>query len=59
MMRGILLYLTDPDDEEAKFLRSNFVFKMIKMLNPDGLINKNCRCSMAGSDLKRRWKNRL
>ena len=56
MMRGVLNFLTDPDDEEAKLLRENFVFKVIPMLNPDGVINGNYRCSLAGCDLNRRWK---
>jgi len=56
MMRGILYFLTDPDNEEANLLRKNFVFKIIPMLNPDGVINGNYRCSLAGCDLNRRWK---
>ena len=56
MMRGVLFFLTDPKDPEAKKLRDNFVFKIIPMLNPDGVINGNYRCSLAGCDLNRRWK---
>jgi len=56
MMRGALLFLTDPKNLEAKMLRENFVFKVIPMLNPDGVINGNYRCSLAGCDLNRRWK---
>ena len=56
MMRGVLTFLTDPDNYEAKMLRENFVFKVIPMLNPDGVINGNYRCSLAGCDLNRRWK---
>ena len=52
---GILSYLVS-DDEVAKYLRNNFVFKIIPMLNPDGVINGNYRCSLAGCDLNRRWK---
>ena len=26
------------------------------MLNPDGVINGNYRCSLSGNDLNRRWK---
>ena len=57
MMRGVLMFLTDPENEEACMLRENFVFKIIPMLNPDGVINGNYRCSLAGCDLNRRWKN--
>jgi len=56
MMRGLLYFLTDPEDLEARLLRENFVFKVIPMLNPDGVINGNYRCSLAGCDLNRRWK---
>ena len=56
MMRGVLQYLTDTDNEEAKMLREKFIFKVIPMLNPDGVINGNYRCSLAGCDLNRRWK---
>ena len=57
MMRGVLNFLTDPYNNEAKILRDNFIFKVIPMLNPDGVINGNYRCSLAGCDLNRRWKN--
>jgi len=56
MMRGVLFFITDPNNKEARLLRENFVFKIIPMLNPDGVINGNYRCSLAGCDLNRRWK---
>ena len=56
MMRGLLFFLTDPHNKEAQLLRDNFVFKIIPMLNPDGVINGNYRSSLAGCDLNRRWK---
>jgi len=56
MMRGVLFFLTDPTNIEAKMLRDNFVFKIVPMMNPDGVINGNYRCSLAGCDLNRRWK---
>ncbi|EKX36332.1 hypothetical protein GUITHDRAFT_145801, partial [Guillardia theta CCMP2712] len=40
---------------DAKILRDNFVFKVIPMLNPDGVINGNYRCSLSGQDLNRQW----
>jgi len=56
MMKGILDYLTNPENQEAKMLREKYIFKIIPMLNPDGVINGNYRCSLAGCDLNRRWK---
>jgi len=56
MMKGAIDFLTDETSEEAEILRQNFVFKVIPMLNPDGVINGNYRCSLAGCDLNRRWK---
>jgi len=56
MMQGIIDFLTDPMDSSAEILRQNFIFKIIPMLNPDGVINGNYRCSLAGCDLNRRWK---
>lgn len=41
--------------QDAKILRDNFVFKIVPMLNPDGVINGNYRCSLAGVDLNRIW----
>ena len=38
-------------------LREKFIFKIIPMLNPDGVINGNYRCNLSGVDLNRRWKN--
>jgi hypothetical protein len=41
---------------EARLLREHFIFKIVPMLNPDGVVNGNYRCSLAGCDLNRRWK---
>lgn len=54
MMKGILDYLTG-SSLNAKILRDNFVFKIVPMLNPDGVINGNTRCNLAGVDLNRCW----
>jgi hypothetical protein len=53
-MQGLLEYLTGPS-LDAKILRDNFVFKLIPMLNPDGVAVGNYRCSLAGVDLNRCW----
>lgn len=55
MMKGIIDFLVS-DSPEARVLREKFVFKIVPMLNPDGVINGNYRCSLAGADLNRRWK---
>lgn len=54
IMQGILDFLVS-DDEGAKYLRNNFVFKIVPMLNPDGVIMGNYRCNLAGFDLNRQW----
>jgi len=54
MMKGIIDYLVGPS-LGARILRDNFVFKIVPMLNPDGVIIGNTRCSLAGVDLNRVW----
>ncbi|ETO78179.1 hypothetical protein F444_06822 [Phytophthora nicotianae P1976] len=56
VMHGILEFLTG-NSLEARFLRHHFVFKVVPMLNPDGVVHGNYRCSLAGTDLNRRWLN--
>lgn len=56
MMKGAIDFLTS-EAPEAQILREKFIFKIVPMLNPDGVINGNYRCSLAGADLNRRWKN--
>mmetsp|Transcript_108559 Transcript_108559/g.306027 ORF Transcript_108559/g.306027 Transcript_108559/m.306027 type:complete len:931 (+) Transcript_108559:180-2972(+) len=54
VMKGMLDYLTGAS-LDARILRDNFVFKIIPMLNPDGVIVGNYRCSLVGQDLNRQW----
>eukprot|EP00792_Barthelona_sp_PAP020_P003925 TRINITY_DN1760_c0_g1_i1.p1 TRINITY_DN1760_c0_g1~~TRINITY_DN1760_c0_g1_i1.p1 ORF type:complete len:995 (+),score=192.08 TRINITY_DN1760_c0_g1_i1:71-3055(+) len=56
IMKGIIDYITG-DTIDAKILRDNFVFKIIPMLNPDGVVLGNYRCNLAGYDLNRTWAN--
>ncbi|XP_071953635.1 cytosolic carboxypeptidase 6-like [Antedon mediterranea] len=39
----------------AKVLREHVVFKIVPMLNPDGVYLGNYRCSLMGFDLNRHW----
>ena len=55
MMKGFLEFLCS-DHEEAKYLRENIVFKIIPMLNPDGVTIGNFRTSLCGKDLNRTFK---
>lgn len=54
MMHGLINFITGNSDT-AKQLRKRLIFKLVPMLNPDGVINGNYRCSLAGIDLNRRW----
>nr|XP_058146560.1 cytosolic carboxypeptidase 4 [Dasypus novemcinctus] len=54
VMKGALEFLVS-SDPAARLLRGNFIFKIIPMLNPDGVINGNHRCSLRGEDLNRQW----
>jgi len=47
MMKGVIDFLVG-STPEAKALRDHFVFKIIPILNPDGVINGNYRCSLCG-----------
>lgn len=55
MMKGVLDFLTG-DTPEAVILWDHFVFKIVPMLNPDGVINGNYWCGLCGGDLNRRFK---
>jgi cytosolic carboxypeptidase protein 2/3 len=55
MMKGLIDFLVS-NAPEARALREKFVFKIVPMINVDGVINGNYRCSLCGSDLNRRYK---
>jgi len=52
VMEGIIRFLTG-QSENAKLLRQKFVFKIVPMLNIDGVVNGNYRCNLSGVDLNR------
>ncbi|XP_025929006.1 cytosolic carboxypeptidase 4 [Apteryx rowi] len=54
VMKGTLEFLVS-SDPIADLLRRCFIFKIVPMLNPDGVINGNHRCSLSGDDLNRQW----
>jgi murein tripeptide amidase MpaA len=56
VIEGIIKFLVGKS-EGAKLLRKMYVFKVVPMLNPDGVIIGNYRCSLAGQDLNRQWKD--
>ncbi|MEQ2211567.1 Cytosolic carboxypeptidase 2, partial [Xenoophorus captivus] len=58
MMEGFLDFLLG-DSDDAKVLRDNFIFKVVPMLNPDGVVVGNYRCSLTGRDLNRNYKTLL
>ncbi|XP_063785094.1 cytosolic carboxypeptidase 3 isoform X2 [Pseudophryne corroboree] len=58
VMKGFLDYILS-SELDAQMLRDTFVFKVVPMLNPDGVIVGNYRCSLTGRDLNRNYKSRL
>ena len=58
MMEGLLDSLLNPSDGEKELVRNlkdHFEFYIVPMLNVDGVINGNYRCSLAACDLNRQW----
>nr|XP_023955414.1 cytosolic carboxypeptidase 3 isoform X5 [Chrysemys picta bellii] len=58
IMKGFLDYILGSSGD-ARLLRDTFVFKVVPMLNPDGVIVGNYRCSLAGQDLNRNYTSDL
>ncbi|XP_050812677.1 cytosolic carboxypeptidase 2 isoform X6 [Gopherus flavomarginatus] len=58
VMRGFLDFILS-DSPDAQLLRELFIFKVVPMLNPDGVIVGNYRCSLAGRDLNRNYQTVL
>lgn len=56
VVQGFIKFITS-QQPEAKELRSKFVFKVIPMINPDGVIIGNYRASIGGSDLNRQYQS--
>ncbi|XP_074854693.1 cytosolic carboxypeptidase 2 [Carettochelys insculpta] len=58
VMRGFLDFILS-NAPDAQLLRELFIFKVVPMLNPDGVIVGNYRCSLAGRDLNRNYRTVL
>ncbi|KAM7392055.1 hypothetical protein PAMP_022697 [Pampus punctatissimus] len=56
VMKGTLEFLMGTSALAAS-LREAYIFKIVPMLNPDGVINGSHRCSLSGEDLNRQWQN--
>ncbi|EAR88956.3 zinc carboxypeptidase family protein (macronuclear) [Tetrahymena thermophila SB210] len=56
LMQGVIDFLVS-DCVEANFLRNKYIFKIIPMVNPDGVLYGNFRCNLSGVDLNRQWSN--
>jgi len=56
VVQGLISFLMG-ESKEARALRKKFIFKIVPMLNPDGVVWGNNRASLLGVDLNRRWKN--
>lgn len=54
IMEAIIKYLMS-DGEKPRILRKNHIFHIVPMVNPDGVILGNSRCSAIGRDLNRDW----
>jgi len=54
IIEGLLEFLIS-DEPTAQTLRDRYVFKIVPMLNPDGVIVGNYRCSLSGHDLNRQY----
>ena len=52
MLKGILDFIMEQSSDSKNFLE-NFVLVIIPMMNPDGVIHGNYRCSLSGVDLNR------
>ncbi|KAM3147684.1 hypothetical protein pb186bvf_000012 [Paramecium bursaria] len=52
VLEGIIEYLLS---EEAYELRKKYVFKIVPIVNVDGVIHGNQRCNVQGYDMNRKW----
>ncbi|OXB75389.1 UNVERIFIED_CONTAM: hypothetical protein H355_010591, partial [Colinus virginianus] len=58
IMKGILDYILGNSGKPQQ-LRDTFIFKVVPMLNPDGVTVGNQRCSLTGYDLNHKYKSKV
>ena len=56
MLHGFIAFLC-AGGPEARALLNRFKFYVVPMMNPDGVTQGNTRCSLAGVDLNRQFKD--
>jgi len=56
MVEGIMNFLLS-DEAEAQYLMDNFLFRVVPMLNIDGVIHGNSRADLSGYDPNRKWSD--
>ena len=55
MIEGFIEWLCS-DSKQANLLRRYVVFKIVPMLNPDGVVIGNYRTGLSGRDFNREYK---
>ncbi|KAF5305999.1 hypothetical protein FQR65_LT07492 [Abscondita terminalis] len=55
LMEGIIKFLLSKECDQAAKVRKHFIFKVVPMLNPEGVIYGNTRNGLNGVDLNRCW----
>eukprot|EP00397_Hematodinium_sp_SG-2012_P000826 GEMP01000827.1.p1 GENE.GEMP01000827.1~~GEMP01000827.1.p1 ORF type:complete len:1345 (+),score=272.82 GEMP01000827.1:202-4236(+) len=56
MVEGLIRFLVGPSPE-AQALREQYIFHVVPMVNVDGVIYGNSRCTLAGVDPNRVWSD--